>query len=305
MNRCMTPVWAGVVTVAAIAGAAQADMFVSGGSSSIYRYADDGTSLGTFVNDASLTFMSVRARAGVMYAVTLNNGIYRYDLTTGASLGQFTTSQGGRNYQADWGADGNLYMCGGDSNTAQKFDGVTGAYLGVFATGLTNFTSALGFGADGYLYTAGQTNGTLRRVDPATGAIVFSWNTPGPDVIGGSRGFTFSPDGTRLYITDANYGLRYVTLATNAVTTLVTPTQGWSNQNDVAFGADGSIYSLERSSTPKISHWDPNTGASLGTVVASVPLSWGLDYIPTSVPAPGPLAIGGLGALCILRRRRA
>ena len=96
-----------------------------------------------------------------------NTTLGRYDGTTDARTGSFTTTTGpGRSYLAV-GPDGDLYVANGSTGTVYRHSGVTGANLGTF---IASGVGRMAFGPDGNLYAIGGSNNRIDRYDGRTGA---------------------------------------------------------------------------------------------------------------------------------------
>ena len=105
----------------------------------------------------------------------LGDSIRRYDITTGAYLGDFVSRGEGGLDRPDglaYGADGHLYVSSALSNEVLKYDGATGDFLGVFATERLMSPGNLQFGPDGLLYVSNPGMGEVVRFDPVTGDLV-------------------------------------------------------------------------------------------------------------------------------------
>jgi hypothetical protein len=93
----------------------------------------DPLNLGGVVFPANLTF----GPDGYLYVGNNNDlsegvdHIKRYDITTGAYLGDFTPFDENPQ-QLEFGTDGRLYVCAQLTNSVQRFDGATGAHIDDF-----------------------------------------------------------------------------------------------------------------------------------------------------------------------------
>jgi WD40 repeat protein len=113
------------------------DLFVSGRfSKAAYRY--DGTTgayeltIGAGVLDTSygLTF----GPDGNLYVASAGsaNQVVRFNPTTGASLGNFTSPSAPGVIGIEFGSDNNLYAASLGGNSIRQYNGSTGAYLSDF-----------------------------------------------------------------------------------------------------------------------------------------------------------------------------
>jgi streptogramin lyase len=134
----------------------------------------------------------------------LANVVRRYNGTTGASMGVFTT---GYSLAAPvtpvFGPDGNLYVA--DEVNIVKFNGTTGAFISVFVaagSGGLSGPTIVAFGPDGNLWIDSAHSG-ITRYDPHTGAFL---NQFVPDFgIRSDGGLAFGPDGN-VYVAYFNAG---------------------------------------------------------------------------------------------------
>ena len=100
------------------------------------------------------------ASADLLVSSQGTNSVLRYDQTTGASLGTFTTGGAlGAPNGLGFGPDGNLYVSSYTTDNVLRYNGTTGAFIDTFATGGSlSGPYGLGFGPDGNLYVS--SNGT-------------------------------------------------------------------------------------------------------------------------------------------------
>jgi streptogramin lyase len=143
--------------------------------------------------------------------------VKRYNGTTGASMGGFTSGETVQVYNPQglrFGPDGHLYVA--DSVNILKYNGTTGAFMGVFVTGnYGNVTVphplrapiGLTFGPDGNLYVASNANGMVLRYNGYDGTYMGVFATGSG--LYHPHGVIFGPDGN-LYVSDeASQVLRY------------------------------------------------------------------------------------------------
>jgi sugar lactone lactonase YvrE len=109
------------------------------------------------------------AAAGPTLYVANENQIRRFDIATGASLGNFATTGLNGAFGLAFDVSGNLFVANGgftgvNAYSIQKYS-PTGAHLGTFASGFS-FPIDLAFDAAGNLYVACANDNTVRRFAP-------------------------------------------------------------------------------------------------------------------------------------------
>ncbi len=100
------------------------------------------------------------------------HSVRRYDLLSGAYLGDLVTSGAGGLNVPDglaWGTDGNLYVSSSNSNQVLRFDGASGSPMGAFVASGLNKPGNLQFGPDGRLYVCNKGTNQVLRFDESTG----------------------------------------------------------------------------------------------------------------------------------------
>ena len=138
-----------------------------------------------------------------LYVVNLgNNKVLRYDGTTGAFMGEFTSGYT-FNVPGDviFDANGYMYVSNSGTNQILRFNGTTGAFIDVFASGGgMNFPIDLLIGPNGNLFVASYYGGEVHEFNGTTGAYI---RTIVPHLSGGltqlAEGIAFGEDGN-LYV---------------------------------------------------------------------------------------------------------
>src|SRR5262245_13681569 len=114
----------------------------------------------------------------LLVAYQNSSTVQRYDSTTGAYVGNFTS---GRTLSATramaFGPDSNLYLnsqTGTNTSEIDRFNGVTGAFMNVFAvsgSGGLDDPQGMVFGSDGNLYVSEPGTNSVLRFNGTTGAF--------------------------------------------------------------------------------------------------------------------------------------
>ena len=218
------------------------------------------------------------------------SGVKRYDVATGAFLGDFVTpgsgGLGGLWLGLGFGPDGNLYVAnGGPGNNVLRYSGVSGAFLGEFAAVPGPFPPpliGLGFGPDANLYVTTNSPGAptfeVVRFDSNTGAFmdIFTSGTGGGtfpfNTMRSPFGFTWGPDGN-LYVASPISQIRRYDGTTGVFIDVFAPVGPCPPQvgfcvgtpTDVTFGPDGNLYV---STFSGVQRFDGLTGAFIDVFAA-------------------------------------
>lgn len=154
-----------------------------------------GRYLGTF---ASLADMKAPADLsfgpdGNLYVSDGYNKVFRFDGSTGASMGTFASVDApGNSFRGSaWGPDGNFYAAQIWGGVA-RFDGSTGALIDVLAVGRTRNPNFVAFGSDGLLYLSQYWSGDIDVYNPASGRFV---KTLGHAAMSSPSGVVFDDEG--------------------------------------------------------------------------------------------------------------
>jgi sugar lactone lactonase YvrE len=180
-----------------------------------------------------------------------SNEILRFNGTTGAYVGNFTSGRGLSFPRAlAFGPDGNLYVnsqTGENTSEIDRFDGSTGVFKDVFvASGSGGMDDPQGmvFGADSNLYVGEPATNSVLRFNGTTGAFMGNFVATDSGGIKTPRKLAFGPDGN-LYVSDStlNVVLRY-NGTTGAFIDQYVPQQSTVNDDlwYMTFGPDGNLY---------------------------------------------------------------
>src|SRR5437762_691093 len=118
---------------------------------------------------ANLAAIPGAAAADLFVSSGNTNSILRYDGTSGAPLGAFVSAGSGgldSPQGLTFGPDGNLYVSSRDSSGVLRYDGRTGGFKGAFVpsgSGGLNLPHGLTFGADGNLYVSSLNSNQILR----------------------------------------------------------------------------------------------------------------------------------------------
>ncbi len=150
----------------------------------------------------------------------------------------------------------------------------------------------------GTLYGASSHNNDLYNFDINTGAA-----TPiGTSGLSSFINLGYDSDADVMYATNCGADSFYRMNRADGTVTLIGPLSGPTNPNGLAYNRDDGRLYLVDNSTDNLDWIDVTTGAAnlIGSMGSGNLLC--LAYIP--IPAPATLALLGLGALAIGRRRR-
>jgi glucose/arabinose dehydrogenase len=174
------------------------------------------------------------------------DAIGRFNGTTGAFMGQFTTGQNGQTRHIAFHG-GYLYVAAEGSNDVVRYDATTGAFVDVFVPpGSGGISGAFGltFGPDGNLYVSGRTSNNAVKYDGSTGAYLGTFVPSGSGGLSFPFGMAFDPSGAYLHVASngSSQVLKYS--ASTGAFVGVAASAGVSGPTDVTFGSDGLLYVL-------------------------------------------------------------
>ncbi|MDJ0780808.1 MAG: hypothetical protein QNJ22_02500 [Desulfosarcinaceae bacterium] len=216
----------------------------------------------------------------LMVSSAATNTVLRYDMTTGAYVEIFLSSDDLRQpHGVFWGPDDDIYVAGKGSHNILRFDGETGVFIDAFVkpgSGGLNAPTGLTFGPDGHLYVASSGTDEILRYDGHSGDFIDVFTA---EKIAQPRGITLGPDG-HFYIAsgdqdqvvklDGSTGNKLGAL--DAFGILEEP-------SGLVLGPDANLYVAGRKSN-NVVRFDGQTGAFIDEIVPAA--SGGLDQ-PTDL----------------------
>ncbi|MGV9743924.1 nSTAND1 domain-containing NTPase [Rhodococcus zopfii] len=192
---------------------------------------------------------------------TGEDGIRRWDATTGAPVGTPVIVRDAPVRAAAVDPEGRMAVTGGDDGVLHRWDLLSGAPLGSPMTGHVWSVTVAEFSPDGRMIVSGGADGTVRRWDATTGAEIGTAITAHD---GGVESVDFSPDGRTIVSGGADNMLRRWDAATGAqVGEPLTGHTGWVWAD---FSPDGSTV-LSASDDGTVRLWDSATGAQIGATM--------------------------------------
>ena len=268
---------------------------ISGQPPAVRRFDEiTGSHLGIVATSPELVEGMTVGTDGKLYVCFNNVGlgfIKKYDLTTGAFIGDFASNVNPAPHRLRFGADGNLYTAEG--NGIRRFNGNTGQDLGYFVPSSTNgLNSIVGLVfqpiTNDLLVTDGK---RINRYDETTGVFLGAFNAAAASAYA-LRDPLFGPDGN-LYIDNAVGGGAWTIERFDGVTgaslgTFVSQPDG-SKQARFTFGPGGNIYSgvFTSSSQVEVRRYNGTSGAYIDTFIAPNPQLYSPFEMMFAIPEPG------------------
>jgi hypothetical protein len=302
--------------VAGFAAAASAqigspnDLYVFGdGSDNVYQVETNGTFVGNFSSTGRGNTHGVFGGPSNNFLAGGFGGIKEIDGNTGAVVR--TIDGGNFFYGVQFANNGNIYGSTGTYGGAgviNEYDYTTGNYVRTVVSGIGGWSAFVVRQNDMYTVDDRSTwfdGSIITKRDAVTGAAVQSWNLGGFTAIQAVRFDSFG----NLYFAsmyDARNAIFKLDMTTGTASLFADSdvpggaAAGYPGCHGFNFGNDGALYAAMAGGT--VAKYDGITGAFLGTVfTVNDKLS---DVVMKPVPAPGALALLGLGALVSRRRRR-
>ncbi|MFN0077631.1 MAG: SdrD B-like domain-containing protein [Prosthecobacter sp.] len=273
-------------------------------SSQVISTTAQGGGLTTFIS-TGLSASGVRGMAfgpdGHVYALDNTDGaIERFNVTTGAYLGAFTTGLPDC-YDLVLGPDNHFYVTLRSGAKVVKVNGTTGAIIGDFVTassgGLTN-AQGLAFSPDGTALYVANSSRQVYQYNGATGAFVSIAinDTPGNYFLS-TQDLAFGPDGA-LYISDYSSArvIRFDT-TTSALSVFANASAFTSGSSraitSIRFGPDGDLYALDAGER-SVLRFSGLSGAALSRFQPADNNTRYRDILFRSCSAASTLSIGNL-----------
>jgi len=302
--------------VAGIAAAASAqigspnDLYIYGDASdNVYQVQTNGTFVGNFSSTGRGNTHGVFGGPSNNFLAGGYGGIKEINGNTGAVVR--TIDGGNYYYDVQFANNGNIYGSTGSyggAGSINEYDYTTGNYVRTVVSGIGAWSAFVV--RQNNMYTVDdrstwQNGSIISERDAVSGAISRTWNLAGYSAIQAVRFDSFG----NLYFAsmyDARNAIFKLDMNTGTASVFADSNvpggapAGYPGCHGFTFGNDGALYAAMAGGT--VAKYDGITGAYLGIVfTTNDKLS---DVVMKPVPAPGALALLGLGALVSRRRRR-
>ncbi len=252
-------------------------LFVSGYFSTVHVY---DACTGQYLRDLDSRTRLEGAQAirigpdGLVYVVSeMQAKIHKYRGDTMAYVGLYASPPASMApLSIDFASDGTAYVAGYESNDVKKFDrngNLLGAAFASGASGIAGPEIGSMFGPDGNFYVPGYNSHSMIKFDPRTNqtSVAIASRASG---IFRPRGLLLNKDRTHFFLSTEGSGqiMRY-RIADGNLSEL---RRGLVGATMMAYAPDGKMLVVNNGGVDRI---DPDTGATLGTLVA--PGSGGLS----------------------------
>lgn len=171
--RGFAGMFVGLFAVAGASGGDQYLLVTDAAEDTVRKYSLDGTYLGTVFESGAGGVdqplgITLGADGSLLVSGDLSRKVHRFDLDTGAFLGDFATHPSMVGPAGMTSRDGNLYVSDGRTGSVLRFDSMTGAYVDTFITGMA-VPEAVMFEADGDVIVGDWLRSEFREYDGETG----------------------------------------------------------------------------------------------------------------------------------------
>lgn len=252
----------------------------------------------TIAQPAALMAIHTGGPVGDVLVGSATGGVRRLDRNTGAVV-QTYNAGGGWQWAGVWRpSNGNVLVGDMATNDIREYDATTGAYVGTFATGVMKPADMV-WGPNGNLFVCSfDTGAGVYEINANTGAIVNQWGLG----MGFTNDIVFMPDGRRIVTAMGDNMAHVFDSSWNPITTFAGT--GWLRPHGIDLSPhDGRIYVVD-GFTQAAHSFDPTTYAEYDASFLMTPTKpVDLEFRP-AIPAPGAVALLGLGGLAATRRRR-
>jgi len=206
------------------------------------------------------------------------NGILRYDASTGEFVDQFVPEgSGGLNGSCCmvFGPDENLYVGSFFTASIHRYNGATGEYIDTFVAsgnGGLVVPAGLTFGPDGNLYVGDVGTASILRYDGTTGAFIDAFVPSGSGgmdaAFGDPQVFEFGSDGHLYVASPATSSVLRFNGATGAFMGqfVASGAGGLQVPSGLGFGPDGELYVTDLSD---VKRYDGSSGAFIDQFVSN------------------------------------
>lgn len=250
-----------------------------------------------------VTAAAIAPAQGRLIAVDSSRALYEIDMSTGTKTSIGTVSSNasttaGLAYDA---ASGTMYLSSTGNDSLFTLDLATGAatLVGAYGDSTIVMHGLEWDSSTGTLYgVSGSTNQNTYRINTTTG-VATAFGSTGLSSFN-NLGYNSATD--TMYMTNSGTDSFYSFNRTTGSPTLIGALGGPTNPNGLAYNSDNGLMYLVDNSTDSL--YTVNLGTGAATLIGSTGSGnlLGLAYVP--VPEPASMAVLGLGAAALLRRKR-